>query len=171
MDNTEKSRISDLDRLRAGLVDPESELASRIHVGLVESQSLTEQTELWDKLRMRLDELESTDTRLTNLLRIRRRSVLNGKGAHKAERFTLLQMALAVAASMVFTLSVVYWTGGFSGSSLTSVSLAKTSAPAIPGVNMERAKPGAFTDSDVASNVDFYAWIENQEALFVELAN
>ena len=171
MDNTDKFRISDLDRLRAGLLDPDSELASRIHAGLVESRSLTEQTKLWDKLRMRLDELESTDTRLTNQLRIRRRSVLNGKGSRKAERFTLLHMALAVAASMVFTLSIVYWTGGFSGSSLQSVSLAKTSTHVIPSADMEHAKPGAFTDSDVASNVDFYAWIENQESLFVELAN
>ena len=162
-----------IDQLRAGLLDQDLALKSRTRSALRRDNHLSERNDLWTAVCEQLETSGKDDLRLTNQLRIRRRSALGGRAADKPRRFTLPQMAVATVASMALTLSIVLLIGEQSRTGVTAISQVGSVAPS------ESINPGLPTgtaldvDIDLTNNVDFYVWMENQmespDDLYIEM--
>ena len=173
MNSDDTITTTQIDRLRAGLLDRNPALKSRVQTALSRDNQLAEQNELWTGVCEQLETSGKDDLRLTNQLRIRRRSVLSGRTADKPRRFTLPQMAVATVASMALTLSIVLLIGEQSRTGVTAISRVDSAAPP------DSINPGLPTgtaldvDIDLTNNVDFYVWMENQmespDNLYIEM--
>ncbi len=163
MTNRQNVSIEQIDRLRAGLLDHSPNTKKRVESALREDQSLTAEYSRWEKIRQQLETAEDGDIRLKNQLRLRRRSVLSGHAVKKPRRFTLPQMALATAASVALTLSVVLW---FTDNSQTAVVMQPGDDTTTGFAYKSTAKTNV--DFDLTNNVDFYVWMERQNELFTE---
>jgi len=168
MNKNPEVTTTQIDQLRAGLLDRNTALGSRVHSALDQDDHLSQQDELWARVCEQLDTCRDDDPKLTNQLRIRRRSILSGRAPGKPRRFTLPQMALAAAASVALTLSVVLWFGGQSRTGAQSI--AHSELVASTNTNNPDSSTGANIniDMDLANNVDFYVWIDDRHGLFIE---
>jgi hypothetical protein len=173
MNSDDTITTTHIDQLRAGLLDRDLALKSRTRSALNRDNHLSEQNELWTGVCEQLETSGKDDLRLTNQLRIRRRSVLSGRAADKPRRFTLPQMAVATVASMALTLSIVLLFGEqprTGGTSITQVDSAAAPDSISPGLP---AGTALDVDIDLTNNVDFYVWMEGQigspDDLYIEM--
>jgi hypothetical protein len=168
MNNDDTITTTHIDQLRAGLLDRDLALKSRTRSALSRDHHLSAQNELWTGACEQLEISGNDDLRLTNQLRIRRRSVLSGRAAGKPRRFTLPQMAVTTVASMALTLSIVLLFGEQprpGASSITQVDSAAPPDSINPGINPVLPSGTALdVDIDLTNNVDFYVWMEGQMA-------
>lgn len=161
---TENRNVSttQLDQLRAGLLDDDPELKARVEDELRRDAGLAGQYGRWDEVRGQLESEREDATRLNNQLRLRRRRVLSGKAVEKPRRFTLPQMALAAATSVALTLAMVLWFNERPPEGAASVAVTDmiqdATQPVLTG-NIE---------VDLESNVDFYVWMQGQDDVFIE---
>lgn len=170
MNNDDIITTTHIDQLRAGLLDQDSVLKSRVRSALNRDNGLSEQNELWTEVCEQLESSGNDDPRLTNQLRIRRRSVLSGRASSgKPRRFTWPQMAIATAASMALTLSIVLWFGERPNPDTLSITQVNSAAPT--GSNSPDLAIGTAVDidMDLTNNVDFYVWLESQDDVYIEM--
>lgn len=137
---------TELDRLRAGLLDREPALRARLldHIG--QCPHCQVRLDVWQTLARGLDSGLDRQPGLTGALRARRRAALAGEGARRPRYSAWLTRGLPLAAA----LSVMAAVG------LTvMVNTAPTPAPAV--AQAENA-PDLYVD------LDFYLWLSEQEA-------
>ena len=167
MTTAEKVTLMQADRRRAGLLGNEPGLESAVSAALETGGDLAGSERIWDRVCRELDASAFDDPRLTNQLRIRRRTVLSGKASGETRRrFTLPQMAVATAASVALTLGVVSWIGSPPSGAETPVSRAVQ----IASTNLANAIVSNVVDIDLdlTDNVDFYAWMGGQTDTIIE---
>lgn len=155
-----------LDQLRAGLLDDRPELKAAVQAALLRDTGLASQNELFDRVREQLERSRQEATRLNNQLRLRRRRVLTGKAGMKPRRFTLPQMALATATSVILTLVLVLWFNDTPPG--TGIITVAGTGPAETSVPVQEVAAGGI-DLDLANNVDFYVWMQNQRETSIDM--
>lgn len=169
MNSNDTITTTHIDRLRAGLLDRDPALKSRVQSALSRDNQLAEQNELWTGVCEQLETSGSDDPKLTNQLRIRRRSVLSGRATGKPRRFTLPQMAVATAASMALTLSIVLWFGERPNTGISSITQVDSATTADSNIAGRATGTAADIEIDLTNNIDFYAWMEDQDDLYIEM--
>ena len=158
--------VTQIDQLRAGLLDDSPELKAEIESALHQDPALSTEYDRWNKVREQLESSQDDATKLQNQLRLRRRAVLSGKAVKKPRRFTLPQMALATATSVALTLGLVLWLNQVPQPNVAANLSASTQTTQTNGVANTNL---STVDFDLTNNVDFYVWIERQSDLFVEV--
>ena len=153
--------VTQIDQLRAGLLDDSPELKAQIESTLRQDPALSTEYDRWNQVREQLETSKEDATKLQNQLRLRRRAVLSGKAVRKPRQFTLPHMALATATSVLLTLGVVLWLNQEPQPNV-AVNLNASTQPA-------QSTGLSTVDFDLTNNVDFYVWMERQSDLFVEV--
>ena len=166
MSKNQTVTVTQIDQLRAGLLDDSPELKARIQSALRQDPGLAAEYNHWNQVREQLESSKNDAPRLQNQLRLRRRAVLSGKAITKSRRYTLPQMALATATSVALTLGVVLWINQVSQPNVAANLNASTQAIQSADMDNTNSTP---VDFDLTNNVDFYVWIERQDDLFVEV--
>lgn len=168
MNEHEQVTAEQADRLRAGLLDRDPALESRVRSALKRDGDLARRNELWTLVCGQLQASANDDSRLTNQLRIRRRAVLSGRAVKARRRFTLPQLALATATSVALTLGVMLWMGEHPPAARAPVSRALQ----IASTDLAHAFVSNVVDIDLdlADNVDLYVWMEGQPAAIIDPA-
>ncbi len=153
--NDESSPSADqLDRLRAGLLDDDPALKSKVEMSLAADGRAIARAALWKRVNEELDRgLERFPT-LANQLRLRRREVLAGKRRSHAA----LPLVAGGAAAML-TLAVAIST--FQGSPQPEQAAAPVE-PAVATAAAYQVQTVADDRLDLATNLDFYVWLANQ---------
>ena len=158
--------VTQIDQLRAGLLDSSPELKAQVESALCQDTTLSAEYDRWNQVREQLESSKDDETKLQNQLRLRRRAVLSGKAIKKPRRFTLPQMALATATSVALTLGLVLWLNQVPQPNVA----ANLNASTQPAQSTGMANTNLSTvDFDLTNNVDFYVWMERQSDLFVEV--
>ncbi|MDJ0958003.1 MAG: hypothetical protein QNI91_14135 [Arenicellales bacterium] len=158
--------VTQIDQLRAGLLDDSPKLKAKVESALHQDPALSAEYDRWNQVREQLESSKDDATKLQNQLRLRRRAVLSGKVTRKPRRFTLPQMALATATSVALTLGLVLWINQApypNGAANLNASTPTKQATGVTSSNL------STVDFDLTNNVDFYVWIERQSDLFVEV--
>ena len=167
MTNNRTVTVTQVDQLRAGLLDTSPELKAQVESALRQDPTLAAEYNRWTQVREQLESAKDDETQLQNQLRVRRRRVLSGKAVIKPRRFTLPQMALATATSVALTLGLVLW---LNEAPQPNVALnTGTNTQTILLTDVDKANLTKTVDFDVTNNVDFYVWMERQDDLFVEV--
>ena len=166
MSKNQTVTVSQIDQLRAGLLDDTPELKKQIESALYQDPALNVEYDRWNRIREQLESSKADSTKLQNQLRLRRRAVLGGKAVRKSWRFTLPQMALATATTVVLTLGLVLWVNQVPQPNVTANLNASTQMTQTAGATSTNL---SMVDFDLTNNVDFYVWIERQSDLFVEV--
>lgn len=151
--------VTQIDQLRAGVLDDAPELKAQVESALRQDRTLAAEYDRWNQFREQLESSKEEAIQLQNQLRLRRRAVLSGKAVTKPRRFTLPQMAVATAASVALTLALVLW-------------INEAPQPNVVASTSSGTQKTLLTDVDNANltnNVDFYVWMERQNDLFVEV--
>lgn len=166
MSKNQTVTVTQIDQLRAGLLDDAPELKAQIESALRQDPALGAEYDRWNLVREQLESSKDDATKLKNQLRLRRRAVLSGNTVRKPWRFTLPQMALTTATSVALTLGLVLW--------VNQVPQPDAAANLDASTKTVQSTGGASTnlptvDFDLTNNVDFYVWIERQSDLFVEV--
>lgn len=131
-----------LDRLRAGLLDGEPDQKSRAERMVMENSDLQDRTV--GQVIEHLNETADNAMAINNQLRVRRREVLGGN-AKRTPQQRIPQVALAAAASVVLAIAIGWF--------------------ALPGpINDRTTNVSGDSEeiSDLAENLDFYVWLQNQ---------
>ena len=158
--------VTQIDQLKAGLLDDSPELKAKIESALDQDPALSAEYDRWNQIREQLESSKEDATKLQNQLRLRRRAVLSGKAIKRPRRFTFPQMALATATSVALTLGLVLWLNQLPQSNVATNLNASTQTMQTTGVASTNL---STVDFDLTNNVDFYVWMERQSDLFVEV--
>ena len=159
--------VTQVDQLRAGLLDTSPELKAQVESALRQDPTLAAEYKRWTQVREQLESSKEDETKLQNQLRLRRRAVLSGNVVTKPRRFTLPQMALATATSVALTLGLVLWLKEAPQPNVASNTGADIQTVLLTDV--DEVNPTKTVDLDLTNNVDFYVWMERQDDLFLEV--
>ena len=165
MTERRKVTVTDIDQLRAGLLDHDPQVKAKVESAMEHDQALRAEFKRWDSIGDQLESIKTSTTQLNNQLRLRRRQILSGKTTTNRRRFSLPQMALATASSVALTLGLVMLLYD-----APPPSTASSTATYTPTVRLTDASPMVSNvDFDLTNNVDFYVWMEDQNDVVMEV--